>query len=103
MTYFKCRWDESRADPYTAWGCSWWFFEAGPEGVITRHVEVYDNGVRLRDGPDHVADQFGRLAEARLQQMDMPDPQVIPADEFQRVWDSVKSNGTVPEDGGRAS
>jgi hypothetical protein len=95
MTYVKCYWDETRADAYDAWGCSWWFFEAGPDGAITRNVVVFDNGVRLRYGPDHMKDQFGGLAEARLQQMDMPGPEVITAEEFEGVWESVKSNGMV--------
>jgi hypothetical protein len=95
VKYRKCRWDEPRAEPYGAWGCSWWFFEFGPDGTLTRQVEVYDNGVRLRYGPDHLADKFGKRGAARLQDMEMPGAQVLTAEEFETVWESVKSNTMV--------
>src|SRR5262245_24730921 len=95
MTYLKCFWDESRGDTHDDWGCSWWFFEFGPDGAIARRVEVYDNGVRLRYGPDHLDDQFGGLGDASLQQMDMPGQESMTAEEFEAVWQSVKANGIV--------
>jgi len=95
MIYRKCRWDEPRADPFTNWGCSWWYFEFGHDGTIHRQVEVYDNGVRLRYSLDHLGDEFGGLGEARLEQMDMPGAEDITAGQFEVVWGSVKSNGMI--------
>ncbi len=89
MTYVKCYWDEPRAEPYVAWGCSWWYLEFGPDGWITRQVEVYDTGPRLRYGPDHMEDAHGKLGEGRRQDMDMPGPVELTAAEFAAVWESA--------------
>jgi hypothetical protein len=94
MTYVKCRWDEDRGDQYASWGCSWWYLEFGPQGWITRQVEVYDSGVRLRYGPDHMGDTFGRLGEARRQDLDMPAPEEMTAEQFEDVWQSAKPPAT---------
>ena len=90
MTYVKCHWDETRAGQYAAWGQSWWYFEFGPDGQVTRHVEIYDNGRCLRYDNEHIQDEYGGLAEARRQDMDMPDPIELTADQFEAVWASVK-------------
>jgi hypothetical protein len=94
MTYVKCYWDETRADQYAGWGNSWWYFEFAPEGHVTRHVEVYDSGVRLRYGPDHMADSFGRLAEARRQDIQMPAPVELSAEQFEAAWASAEPSST---------
>lgn len=94
MTYAKCRGGKSRGDRYAAWGCSWWYFEFGPDGTITRQVEVYDGGVRLRYGPDHLEDTFGRLGEGRRQDMDMLGAEELTADQFEAVWASANLNVT---------
>ena len=96
MTYLKCRWDENRGDQYAGWGCSWWYFEFGPDGSITRQVEIYDNGVQLRYGLDHLWDSFGKLGEGRLQDMDMPGAEVVTAEEFEALWESVRLSDTNP-------
>lgn len=95
MIYLKCHWNEPRAAPFGDWGCSWWFFEFGSDGAITRRVEVYDSGVRLRYGLDHLVDKFGWLEATRLEQLDMPGAEEITADQFKAMWESVKSNGQI--------
>lgn len=94
MTYVKCRWDEGRGDRYDHWGGSWWYFEFGPDGAITRQIEVYDGGVQLRYGPDHMGDEFGKLGEGRRQDMDMPGAEELTADQFEAVWGSANLNVT---------
>jgi hypothetical protein len=94
VTYLKCRWSEDRGDQHAGWGCSWWYFEFGPDGYITRQVEIYDSGVRLRYGPNHMVDMYGKLGEGRLQDMDMPETEVLTAEEFEAAWQSVKTNQT---------
>jgi hypothetical protein len=93
MIYIKARWDEPRADRYAVWGCSWWFFEIDQAGAINRQVEVYDSGVRLRYDRNHLSDEFGMLGEGRLQDMDIPGAEELTAEQFEAVWESVKSNG----------
>lgn len=96
MIYIKARWDEPRADLYSVWGCSWWYFEVSPDGYINRQVEVYDCGVRNRYDRDHLNDEFGGLGEKRLQYKDIPGREELTAEQFDTVWHSVKSNGTIP-------
>ena len=43
--YFKRYWDEPRADMYTGWGKSWWYFETDPDGTILKQIEEYENGI----------------------------------------------------------
>jgi hypothetical protein len=93
MTYLKCRWDEPRADIHGDWGCSWWFFELDPDGSVVRQVEVYDYGVRVRYDRDHLGDEFGKLGEGCLDEMYMPGAERLSANQFEVVWESVRSNG----------
>lgn len=95
MTYLKARWDEHRADVHSAWGGSWWFFEFDDDGAINRQVEVYDSGVRLRYDREHLCDEFGGLGEGLLQDMDIPEAEVLSVEQFEVVWESAKFNGAV--------
>jgi len=95
MTYLKARWDEARAGLYSVRGCSWWFFEFCPDGAINRQVEVYDSGVRLRYGRNHLGDEFGKLGEGRLQDMEIRAAEELSAEQFEVVWESVETNGRV--------
>jgi hypothetical protein len=90
MTYIKCRWDDNQGELRAGWGGSWWYFEFDPDGSISRQIEIYDNGMRLRYGPDRLEDANGRLGEGRRQHMDMPGALEMTADEFEAVWASVK-------------
>jgi hypothetical protein len=97
-THLKCRWEENRGDQHADWGCSWWYFEFGADGAIIRQVEIYDSGVRLRYGPDHLSDGFGKLGEGRLQDMDMPGAEVMTADEFEVLWNSSHRTDQTPRE-----
>ena len=86
MRYTKFRWDEDRGDQFAAWGGSWWYFETGPDGYVTRQVEVYDSGVRLRYDADHRDDEFGGLSQGHESKLDRSADQELSAAEFQAVW-----------------
>lgn len=64
--YVKRHWNETRGDQYDAWGTSWWYFEVGTDGWVTRQIEQYNSGMQLRYGPEHEDDEFGGLAQAAL-------------------------------------
>jgi len=83
--YVKRRWMEARGDKYDAWGTSWWHFEVGTDGWVTRQIEQYDSGMRLRYGPAHEADEFGGLAQAALALSD-PEYVSISQQEFDTLW-----------------
>src|SRR5262249_51257314 len=63
MRYFKFRWRQSPGDDHDhpEWGDSWWYYEFGPDGSVRRQIMLYDNGIRLRYGPGHIADGLGEL------------------------------------------
>jgi hypothetical protein len=85
MRYFKRHWDEPRAAPYEAWGCSWWYFEADDTGVVSRQVEVYDRGPKLRYNRGRLADEFGGLTDQPLDLSEFARFEV-PSEEFERAW-----------------
>jgi hypothetical protein len=89
MKYMKYRWDEDRGDEYASWGCSWWYFEIGPDGYPVRHVEIYDSGMKLRYGPDQTEDQYGGLAAGHESEMDHQWDEPLSAEEFEAVWQSA--------------
>lgn len=57
--YFRRRWDDARADAWSAWGPSWWLFETDGEGKVLRQLEVYEDGPALRYSDEHPSDQYG--------------------------------------------
>ena len=85
MRYFKCYWDEPRGDAHNAWGCSWWYFEADPAGVVTRQVEVYDLGPTLRYSAAQPTGPFGFLCDQPLDFAEFAGYEVS-APEFESVW-----------------
>jgi hypothetical protein len=87
-TYRKYRWDENRGDSNHDWGPSWWYFEFGDDGYITRHIEAYDNGPVLRYGLNNREDEFGFLACGRLGDMDHPG-EPLTAEEFESIWHRI--------------
>lgn len=83
--YVKRHWNETRGDQYDAWGTSWWHFEVGTDGWVTRQIEQYDSGMQLRYGPEHEADEFGGLAQAALTLLE-PEYVPISQQDFDTLW-----------------
>ena len=46
--YYKRKWNETRGDKFDSWGTSMWYFEIGENQYITRQIEIYENGNRLK-------------------------------------------------------
>jgi hypothetical protein len=105
--YGKFRWDENRGDQHAAWGASWWYFETGSDGYVTRQVEVYDLGIRLRYGPRHQEDEFGGLSQGHESELDRSADQEMTAEEFVAEWargswhNEGQSEPGATADGGR--
>ncbi len=89
MRYFKFRWPESESSEQGDWGASWWYYEFGPDGSSVRQVMLYDNGYRLRYGPEHLRDGYGELLwDVRLGEFDLSQGEEISQAEFEQVWQS---------------
>ena len=90
MFYYKRHWDEDRADEYAAWGCSDWFFEAAPDGTVTRQMEVYDNGTVMQYHAHHIEDVFGGLSDQPVDHGEY-NPFIISREEFESAWNARPS------------
>ena len=83
--YFTGRWTESPGGDKAHWGCSSWYFEVDSHGVVTRQIEVYDSGPRLRYDSSHSEDAFGALAKVWNGETEA---QLVPitSSEFEAEW-----------------
>jgi hypothetical protein len=97
MSHFKFRWDEGVQDVLerSEWGGSWWYYEIGENGSITRQIILYDNGLRLRYGPDNLGDEYGELlADVSKDEINFSLSTSISAEDFTSMWNSGSwSNG----------
>ena len=94
-TYYKRQWEEFTGDPLTAdWGECTLYFETDEAGVITRQLEVYENGSRLKYDEFFPADDYGYLSDQPLDLTDFA-PFTIPAKEFEAEWekDDLQNEG----------
>jgi len=89
MKYYRKHWPEKRTDQYAIWGHSDWYFESRPDGTVVRQVEVYENGPALRYDETHPQNEYGRLAETRLELSQFAGCE-IPAEAFTTVWNSAR-------------
>lgn len=90
MTYYSKDWPDARSDQYAHWGSSRWYFETREDGSVVRQVEVYENGPRLRYNESHPQNEFGRLAETRLDLNQFAECEIT-AEEFTAAWESARS------------
>jgi hypothetical protein len=74
VRYFRWRWNEDRGDEHADWGPSTWLWTEDAEGWSIDQWEVYDGGQVLHYHQNHVADEYGMLADQRS------DPAYGPAD-----------------------
>ncbi|MFZ1691591.1 MAG: hypothetical protein WAT74_00215 [Flavobacteriales bacterium] len=88
--YFSRRWEETRGDEHSDWGCSMWLFEVDASLNVLRQIEVYDSGVCLKYSQTHVEDEFGGLAEKPLDDEDWA-PYETSKEVFEQVWATTKA------------
>lgn len=84
-TYVKRHWAELGGDEHNAWGTSWWYFEVDDNGGVLRQVELYDSGVRLCYGEQHIEDEFGRLSQTPLD-LSESGYTAISSQDFEAAW-----------------
>ncbi len=85
VKYFKRFWDEERADEYSEWGTSMWYFETDNEGWVIRQIVIYENGNILKNDEDNNFDKFGGLSDQALP-LDEFQEYEIPKEEFEKKW-----------------
>lgn len=87
--YYKREWNESRGDEFDSWGTSMWYFEVGGERYVTRQIEIYENGNRLKYHSEKQFDDYGGLGTEPLDIIEFKEYE-IGKDEFETEWQ--KSN-----------
>jgi hypothetical protein len=83
--YYKRKWDETRGDEFDSWGASMWYFEIGEDKYITRQIEIYENGNRLKYHNDKRFDDYGGLGTGPLDVIEF-EAFEIDKDEFEMEW-----------------
>lgn len=85
MHYLKRKWDDTRGDQYDHWGNSMWYFETNKYGKVSRQVEEYAIGIRLRYDTEYPSNIYGMLSNAQLELSDS-EFEKITASEFEKKW-----------------
>lgn len=83
--YYKRKWDENRGDELDSWGTSVWYFEIGEDKYISRQIELYENGNRLKYHSKKTFDDYGRLGTQPLNEDEFKEFE-IEKDEFEVEW-----------------
>jgi hypothetical protein len=87
--YFRRRWDDTRGDEHTAWGCSEWLFETDDEFQPVRQIELYDGGQVLFYDQEHMEDEYGGLSYLALDPEEFEHFRTTP-EAFAREWSMRK-------------
>ncbi|OLF07827.1 hypothetical protein BLA60_26280 [Actinophytocola xinjiangensis] len=96
MRHLRCHWGEEDI---------WFHFELDPDGWVTRQIELQgpaetpiaaaslDEELRARDAGTltEYENTYGLTSEKPLDPADLPDPEPIPPDEFERLWQHART------------
>lgn len=66
MKYYKRKFEETRGDEFDDWGFAIYFFEVDFDDLPLRHIEIYENGKKLKYSKENDSDEFGFLADQPL-------------------------------------
>ena len=83
--YFKRPFDEARKEKGENWGTCNYYFEAEPNGVVIRQLEIYSLGQVLKYDEENCEDQYGFLTDQPLDLMEF-EPFKISNDQFKSAW-----------------
>lgn len=64
--YYKRHFDESRIEKFETWGTCDYYLESNQTGEILRQIEVYENGERLKYSKELIEDEYGFLADQKI-------------------------------------
>ena len=64
--YYKRHFNEVRIEKSETWGTCIYYLESNQKGEILRQIEIYDNGKRLKYSEDSIEDEFGFLADQKI-------------------------------------
>jgi hypothetical protein len=85
INYYKRQWSEVRGGEYDDWGVSDWYFEVDKEGEVFRQIQVYENGNRLKYSEEKLDDDFGGLADQKIELSEFESFR-ISKEEFEKEW-----------------
>ena len=89
--FFKKEWTETTGETLTdSWGKCIFYFETDEE-LIVRQIQVFEYGQVLKYDLDFGDDEFGMLADQKLELEDFEENE-ISENEFTSAWESLKRN-----------
>ena len=83
--YYKRHFDEIRTEKFEIWGTCIYFFETNQNGEILRQIEVYENEKRLKYSEDFIEDEFGFLADQKIDLSEFEEYAISKID-FEHQW-----------------
>jgi hypothetical protein len=88
-------------EPAASWGRFTRYIEVGEDLRAVRHVDLFENGSLLCYDRIHWVDDFGMLADARINRNRKEGPwgrsEEIEAAEFERVWTAARRSPSWPQ------
>ncbi len=91
MRYFK-----RSGEGYEAWGDAVYFIEVDDEDWVQRAIQLYPQGQLLLYDVEHTHDQYGGLADQRLDDLKQFTDYEITADDFEARWRIEEATNRAP-------
>ena len=85
--YFKRYFREQRIVKSKNWGTCIYYFESNQEEEIIRQIEVYENGEKLKYSEEFIEDEYGFLADQRIDLIEF-EGFIINKDDFEYQWET---------------
>jgi hypothetical protein len=83
--FYKRHFDEVRTEKFEIWGTCIYFFETNQNGEILRQIEVYENEKRLKYSEEFIEDEFGFLADQKIDLSEFEE-YTISKNDFEHQW-----------------
>lgn len=88
MRYLKKKWEENTGEELTDnWGFSIFYFETDDSWNVLKQIQVFENGKALKYDEFNFEDEFGGLADQRLEEEEFIDHD-ISKEEFYNIWNN---------------
>ena len=83
--YYKRHFNESRIEKFETWGTCDYYLESNQKGEILRQIEVYENRKILKYSEELIEDQFGFLADQKIDLLEF-EKLTINKKDFENQW-----------------
>jgi len=86
MNYYNRYWDETTGEDLTdSWGTSTFYVEADADNIVSRQVQVFQNGKGLKYWSELREDDYGMISDQPLDSANF-EQYKIHKTEFEKAW-----------------